>query len=158
MNQYSSLTTPGLNVNFTNYVIELICLNVDKKLGPRFWKSNTYWKNKYIREIKGFHNLNLLLKEDYNFENPFDQSLLVKIIKDKNIKCLLAKKTQLKIQRLMTKYRDNENEKIKRMIKDIDPGIYNKEYMIDNSDFIEPKNKSTLQKLKEIEDGQTKKC
>ncbi len=34
---YASPTTPGLHIAFRDFIIELVCLNVNPKIGPRFW-------------------------------------------------------------------------------------------------------------------------
>jgi len=113
---FDSPTTPGLRIDFKNYLIELVCLNCDKKLPSRFWKSNVYWTNKYKREIKGVHNLWNMLDANVcllNFDNPLAQTVLISIIKTTCIKSLSAKKTLNKIvNRLKTEY---EIERRKRL-------------------------------------------
>lgn len=100
--KYKSPTTPGLEIEFNHYLIELICLNMNHKLGPRFWSnSGVYdWGSKYRREIKGVNNLL------QNFEFPDDQLLrgaIIEVIQQHRIKSLLAKKTIARAIKLIHK-------------------------------------------------------
>ena len=87
---YASPTTPGLHVAFRDYIIELVCLNVNPKIGPRFWSDPGYWAPKYKREIRGMSNLG----KELNLADTLTQTALVQIIKEYRIKALLAKKTK----------------------------------------------------------------
>jgi hypothetical protein len=51
---YPSPTTPGMAVPFRSYVVELVCLNMNRCLGPRFWADHGYWAKKYARECRGY--------------------------------------------------------------------------------------------------------
>jgi len=142
---YKSPTTPGLDIDFKNYVIELVCLNVDKKLGPKFWKNNTYWSNKYKREIKGFHNLKEHLI--FSLDNPLVQKILIQIIKSKNIKSLSATKTIEKIRyHLKNHYTNEVNE---RSQIDIEENI--KINMNKNSKFIDGNKKNKISSIRDME-------
>lgn len=141
---FDSPTTPGLSVDFRNYIIELVCLNMDRKLGPRFWKSNNYWTKKYPREIKGVSNLSKLL----NFEDPLIQKLLIITIKDSWIKSLSAKKTlNTIVKKVNVLY---EKEMYKRSDEKIVMEIFSPE---ENARYVDSGNKNKLSLLKEIENG-----
>lgn len=142
---FGSPTTPGLAVTFKNYLIELVCLNCDKRISARFWKSNSYWSKKYVREIKGVHNLSLLI----DFENLLNQKLIIQIIKDRLIKSLTAKKTLDRIVFLMKKEEKKEEKKIDSFMSNHTP-----EVAIDmekNSRFIDVKKKDKFSSIREIE-------
>jgi hypothetical protein len=100
--KYKSPTTPGLEIEFNHYLIELICLNMNPKLGPRFWSdSEPYdWGNKYRREIRGVHNL---LKKIGDISDPLLCDVIIETIQQYKIKSLLAKKTIEKVVRLVFK-------------------------------------------------------
>lgn len=144
---YKSPTTPGLDVNLRDYIIELICLNVDKRLGPRFWRNNLYWSNKYKREIKGFSNLKNIFT--LPIEDPFVQRILIEVIKKTNIKSLSAKAT---IQKILSNFNKlYKQETIKRSEVVI---IETKE--VDNSKnakFIEGRKKNKISSIRQIENG-----
>lgn len=143
---YASPTTPGLYITFRDYIIELVCLNVDRKLGPRFWSEQGYWAPKYRREIRGVSNLGKLL----NFTDTLVQTALVQIIKEYRIKALVAKKTVAKVTYLTC-----------RKIKDITAQravLSNKLPIVaidskKNSTFVDVGEKSTLAKIREAENG-----
>jgi hypothetical protein len=153
---YKSPTTPGLDIDFRNYIIELVCLNLDKKLGPKFWKSNTYWSSKYKREIRGFSNLissfNSPVNEDIKvnlLEQPLAKKILIQIIKKMNIKSLSAKKTidrivlntkKIYMSEILERYNEKESEEIK-----ID--------MNKNSKFIDVVKKNKRSSIRQIENN-----
>ena len=87
---FQSPTTPGLMVTFENYLIELICLNMDNKLEPRFWRDEKYWKKKYGREVRGVFNLKCKFE---SVEDPILRLSIISIIKKMRIKSLCAHKT-----------------------------------------------------------------
>jgi hypothetical protein len=149
---FLSPTTPGLKIDYNNYIIELVCLNVNRKLGPKFWSSSQYWKQKYVREIKGIHNLGNLLKDEFDLSIPVNQVLLSEIIKNNSIKCLLAKKTLERIKKLMKKTFDLKqnqysNYKVVEEVQDA------KGYMDKNSRFVQTGPLNKLQKLKRLENN-----
>lgn len=144
--QYASPTTPGLYVTFRDYIIELVCLNVDSKLGPRFWSEQGYWAPKYRREIRGVSNLGKLL----DFTKMLTQTALVQIIKEYRIKALVAKKTVEKINKLTCR-RIKDITAQRAVLSDKSPIV-----VIDskkNSTFIDTGEKSTLAKIREAENG-----
>lgn len=93
---YASPTTPGLYVTFRDYIIELVCLNINPKIGHRFWSDQNYWAPKYKREIKGMANLG----KELDLSDILTQTALIQIIKEYRIKALVAKKTKDKVIRL----------------------------------------------------------
>jgi hypothetical protein len=143
---FDSPTTPGLPIDFRNYVVELVCLNMDKKLGPRFWKSNNYWAKKYPREIKGISNLSKLT----DFNNPLIQKLLIGIIKDGWIKSLSAKKTLNTIIKKLDILYKKEIEKRKISDEKIVVSIFSPE---ENARYVDTGTKNKLSILKDIEEN-----
>ena len=143
MNKYPSPTTPGLEVTFSNYVIELICLNMNAKLCPRFWKyGDKYWHNKYRREIKGVSNL---LKKFEFLDNPLLQKTIVL-----DIKSLLIKKTFIKAEKAIRKYYNQALVDNKKLEAQPDYQIISSNK---NAKFVDVSSKTKLGKLREICNG-----
>ena len=147
---YASPTTPGLYVSFRDYIIELVCLNVNPKIGQRFWSDKTYWSPKYRREIKGVSNLGMEL----DLTDTLTQTALVKIILEHNIKALVAKKILARVVRLtkckikdLSKQRALLSEKQQPVIIDIKK----------NSTFVDTGQKGRLAKIREEENGKKEK-
>jgi hypothetical protein len=117
---------------------------MDRKLGPRFWKSNTYWAKKYPREIKGVSNLSKLL----NFEDPLVQRLTIETIKNGWVKSLSAKKTlDTMVKKINILY---EKEKQKRNNEKVVLEIFSPQ---ENARYTDTGSKSKLGILKDIENG-----
>lgn len=143
---YPSPTTPGLYVAFRDYVIELVCLNTNPKIGPRFWSDKGYWAPKYKREIRGVSNLS----KELDFDNILTQTAIIQIIKEYRVKALIAKKTKDKVVRLVRRHID-DLEKQRTSLKNKPQHL-----PIDikkNSTFIDTGTKSILAKIKEAENG-----
>jgi len=143
---FDSPTTPGLKIDFKNYIIELVCLNMDKKLGPRFWKSNNYWAKKYPREIRGIGNLSKLT----DFNNSLIQKLLIGIIKDSWIKSLSAKKTLNTIIKKLNILYGREIEKRKTNDEKMVMSIFSPE---ENARYVDTGNKNKISLIKELENN-----
>lgn len=143
---YASPSTPGLYVTFRNYIIELVCLNINPKIGPRFWSDPKYWGSKYKREVRGISNLG----KELDLSDVLTQTALVQIIKEHSIKALVAKKTIIKIVRL-THHRvaQLKNKREILIAKESQPIIDEKK----NATFVDTGEKSTLTKIKELENG-----
>ncbi len=94
-----SPTTPGLFVTVRNYIIELVCLNLDPRIGPRFWSDPKYWGPKYRREVRGVANLG----KELDLTDTLTQTALIQIIKEHNIKALIAKKIVARVVKLTNK-------------------------------------------------------
>jgi len=146
---YMSPTTPGLKVNIINYLIELVCINCNKRIGPRFWTTTQYWKDKYKREIKGVYDL---LKELKDIDSLKEQCLIT-CIKKFNVKCLNTKKTRKKIIiHTDNLYLYNKHQKgilIKKQQQLSKEKVDNKNYK--NIDMSFGKNKINV--IKDIENG-----
>lgn len=143
---YASPTTPGLYVAFRDYIIELVCLNVNPKIGPRFWSDKKYWSPKYRREIKGIANLGKKL----DLTNILTQTALIQIIKERNIKALVAKKTIVRVVKLTNCCITQLKDQRKLLIQKQQPiEIDHKK----NATFIDTGNKTILAKIKETENG-----
>lgn len=143
---FYSPTTSGLYIALRDYIIELVCLNVNPKIGPRFWSDSSYWGPKYRREIRGVSNLN----KELDLTNTLTQTALIQIIKEYNIKALVAKKTIVKIVRLT-------NRRIAQL-KDQRKLLTGKQQQVKidikkNSTFIDTGRKSRFARVKEKDHG-----
>jgi hypothetical protein len=150
---FDSPTTPGLRIDFPNYLIELVCLNCDRKLTSRFWKSSIYWTNKYKREIKGVHNLRNMLESFaclLNFDNPLAQTVLIDIIKRTCIKSLSAKKTVTKIVgKLKVEYEKERQRRLLMAHARVLPSKNDEQ----NSRYLDDRSKNKLSILRELENS-----
>ncbi len=143
---YASPTTPGLYVTFRAYIIELICLNVDRSIGPRFWSDKKYWGPKFRREVKGIDNVLKTLDS----KDPLIQTALVQTIKQNNIKSLSYSTTVKKV----VKYTIIRRGDLKRQRDILQEKTPTKE--IDakkNSTFVDTGEKGVLGKIREEENG-----
>lgn len=143
---YASPTTPGLYVTLRDYIIELVCFNVNSKIGPRFWSDKGYWGPKYAREVRGVSNLG----KELDLTDTITQTALIQVIKEYRIKALVAKKTQAKVVRWTRQRITHLIEQRKRLAKkQPQTPIDTKK----NSTFIDTGQKNTLAKIREIESG-----
>lgn len=143
---YASPTTPGLYVTFRNRIIEMVCLNVNPKIGPRFWSDPKYWGPKYRREIRGVSNLG----KELDFTDVLTQTALIKIIAKYNIKALVAKKTVARVVKLTRQYRKELLGQRESLAKKEQPiAIDSKK----NSTFVDTGEKSVLAKIRDVENG-----
>lgn len=142
--KYDSPTTPGLKVDLRNYLIELVCLNIDKNLGPKFWQDPKYWGPKYRREIKGVFNLFNLI----DIQNPLIQTAIIHVITKYNIKALVAKKTLDRIVKLVDKRTRQIKEDRQKIADKAQTVIFNPR---DNCHFIDCGDTNKLAKIKRIE-------
>ena len=143
---YASPTTPGLYVTFRSYIIELICLNVNKKIGPRFWSDLKYWGPKFRREVKGVDNV----LKDLGTIDTFVQTALVYIIREHNIKSLMYKITVKRVViNVRRKKEDLKKQRINLSKKSVQVVIDLKK----NSIFVDGNEKSILAKVREAENG-----
>jgi len=150
---YESPTTSGLKIDLKNYIIELVCINCSrfKKLSSRFWKSSKYWENKYKREIKGYYNLKLSLENKFDLEDAFISNVLIDIIKKQIIKSLSAKKTIIRIVKLLNQEVENKKNKYENMVSNSKPINNKPEYMNNNTKYVDSENKNKINILKRIE-------
>lgn len=147
---FDSPTTPGIKIDFRNYLVELICLNVNKNIGPRFWRDKKYWSQKYVREIKGVYNLSQSLG---GFDDQFISKAIIHVIKKHNIKSLLKKIT---IQKL-AKYIPKLAAKIKKQYKTLAVSQETREIVGPNFSFRKSDSKGRLSKVKDAENDK-KEC
>lgn len=148
--KYDSPTTPGLKIDLRNYLIELVCLNVDKRLGPRFWQDSKYWGPKYRREIKGVFNLFSLI----DIQDPIVQTATIHIVTKHNIKALVAKKTLERVVKLINKKIQQIKEERQQIAEKARIAIFNPR---DNCHFIDCGDTNKLAKIKRIESGKETK-
>jgi len=147
---YKSPTTPALSVTFINYVIELVCLNVNRSLAPRFWKDPKYWGPKYRREIKGMHNLKERLG---NFDDPALRTAIINSVRQLNIKSLSAKKTINRLTKTVQKEHENMIRRREQFAARAQPQIQDlAEHAKHNAEFVDVQKQTKLTKLREIED------
>jgi len=147
---FDSPTTPGLKIDFRNYVIELVCLNTRHHLPPRFWKQ-PYWAKKYARECRGFAKF-VKLHED-QICNPAYQQAVIDAIRSINCKSLLIESTLEKLDKAIEKAYENLLEMVStqsqqpKQIEDIN------RYMKDNSMIVVDgvDENSKFNKLRKIE-------
>jgi len=143
---YESPTTMGLYTTFRSFIIELVCLNVNRKLAPRFWSDTKYWGPKYRRETKGIANL----ANELNMDDQVVRTALVHVIKNNNIKSLTAKKTISRVIALTFKQLDIINRDRNKM----DVNRYNSDIDIkENAKFVDTGEKTTISKIREMENG-----
>jgi len=143
---YASPTTPGLYVTFRDYIIELVCLNTNPKIGPRFWSDQGYWAPKYRREIRGVANLG----KELDLSDTLTQTALVQVIKEYRVKALVAKKTKDKVVRwtrgrLASLKEHRASLATKQPQAPIDPKK--------NATFVDTGEKTRLAKVREAENG-----
>jgi len=146
--KFRSPTTPGLLITFRNYIIELVCLNVNAKLDPYFWKGQQYWKDKYKREIKGIFNLMKLINDD----SQITKTAIINVIKRLNIKSLSAKKTLYRIQKAVEKEKESLIFKRQQEPDGVEVGEL-KAYMKKNSKFVNIGKQTKLDKLRKLENS-----
>ena len=146
---YESPTTPNLYVTVGDYIIELVCLNTNQKIGARFWSDKKYWGPKYRREVRGIANL----KQKLDLTDPITQRALIDVIKTHNIKALVSKKTIEKVIKLtLLLIEDMKNKR--RTLSQTDTYVEIDEQK--NSTFVTPKPDNRLAKIREIEHGKKK--
>jgi len=143
---YASPTTPGLYITFRDYIIELVCLNTNPKIGPRFWSDQGYWAPKYKREIRGVANLG----KELDLSDTLTQTALVQVIKEYRVKALVAKKTKDKVVRwtrgrLASLKKHRASLATKRPQAPIDSKK--------NATFVDTGEKTRLAKVREAENG-----
>ena len=143
---YASPTTPGLDVTFRDFIIEMVCLNVNPKIGPRFWSDKKYWGPKYGREIRGMSNLG----RDLDLGDTLVQVALIKVIKTNYIKALISKKTVARVVRMTHKcqqelLKQRESFSKKKQTTTIDSKT--------NATFVDTGRKNVLAKIRDAENG-----
>lgn len=143
---YASPTTPGLYVTFRAYIIELICYNLNRKIGPRFWSDPKYWGPKFRREIKGVDNV---LKQLVSV-GVLTETAFVQIIKEHNIKSLTYKSTVSRVvKNIRQREIDLEKQRAKLRAKPSQQDVD----VVKNSTFVDTGEKSVLAKIREAENG-----
>lgn len=143
---YASPTTPGLYVALKDYLIELVCLNVNPKIGPRFWSDPKYWASKYSREVRGVSNLG----KELDLTDALTQTAIVHVIKNHRIKALVAKKTVAKVIKLTNKHLALlKEQRVLLANKPQQAPIDTKK----NSTFVDTGRKSILARIREAENG-----
>lgn len=143
---YASPTTPGLYITFRDFIIELVCLNVNPKIGPRFWSDKKYWGPKYGREIRGLSNLG----RELDLSNTLVKVALINVIKSNYIKALVSKKTVTRVVRMTRKCHQELVDQRESLSKKQHP------VMIDskkNATFVDTGKKNVLAKIRDAENA-----
>ncbi len=143
---YASPTTPGLYVTFRDFIIEMVCLNVNPKIGPRFWSDKKYWGPKYGREIRGMSNLG----KELDLENVLVRRSLIQVIKTNFIKALVAKKTIIRVVRLTKKCHQELLKQRESLSKKEQPATIDTKK---NATFVDTGRKNILAKIRDAENG-----
>jgi len=146
---FESPTTPGEYVAFRNLIIELVCTNVNPKIGPRFWEDPKYWAPKYKREVRGVANLG----KQIDTTDPIVQRALIDTIVKYRIKALVAKKTVEKVIKLTN--RRIKEITTRREASSSRPAATQVD-VPKNSTFVDTGEDSILAKIKRIENGSKK--
>lgn len=131
---HNSKTTPGHDMKFETYIVEAICLNMDKKLKPYFWRMDiggNYWKGKFQREISV--GIKRLKSQIQPFAYGPQENLLIKAICYTEVKTLLNQKNIEKIKRRYAKELKIHEEKRKQLSTDQTTTIDHEEYMKRNA-------------------------
>jgi len=149
---YQSPTTPGLYVDFRNYIIELVCKNTNPRIGPRFWNMNDYWRKKYSRETRGIKQLS----ESLDFNIPAIKAALIEIILERRIKALVRKDTITLVIKQVKKKLDNTIRQRQEMADKAQLPIIADDYQQRNARLVDTGTRDTFAKLREIEHGQKK--
>ena len=146
---YQSPTTPGLYVTLRAYIIELVCLNMERRLAPRFWRGE-YWSKKFAREVRG---VRLLLDEMGGAENPVYQKAIFRAIKKTGCQSLMRKTTREKIVRA-TKKAYGAIMAERKLMADHTPNVeVGSDYMAKNAKFVNPAGDDKLSKIRGVENG-----
>lgn len=143
---YASPTTPGLYITLRAYIIELMCLNINKKISPRFWSDKKYWGPKFRREVKGVANV----FEQLDGIDTLTETALIYVITSYNIKSLLYKTTVKKVIKDTYKrkaYLEQQRIHLRQKKKHVEIDVKK------NSIFVDTGRKGILAKIREVENG-----
>jgi hypothetical protein len=92
MSNYTSPTTPGLAVDFKQYITELLCQNTSRaSLKPRFWKKHP-WGKKYGMEIMSVNRL--IEQMEIDIEDPLWQKAILQAIEARRTRSLMSKRAK----------------------------------------------------------------
>jgi len=147
---FTSPTTPGLSVSLADYVVELVCLNMDRNLPQRFWRDSKYWGKKYSRERMGFSKFAKLYD---NIDDPTMQTAIINAVKILGNKSLLVEKTLLALDRITRKQYDRLMAEKTSLVNDCPETKCDVEYMRTNMTItnIDTDSNNKLNRILEIE-------
>ncbi len=125
-----SKTTPNCSITMNCYIAETICLNLDRKLQPYFWRISVggkYWSQKFGREVS------IGCKRLFNAigELPDDLHImaLIRAIEYTNVKTLLNLKNVRKVKLRLSIELEYLRQQRKQLAKRIIPTKDYDEYM-----------------------------
>ena len=139
---HESKTTPGLDMKFESFIVETVCLNMNSRLQPYFWRSisgNKYWKNKFQREIS--IGIKRLKQQIEPFPVGNQESLLIRAIQYTDIKTLLGQKNVDRVCRRYIKELELSKSKKEQLSTDNATVIDHEEYMRRNATQSSSRNK-----------------
>ena len=129
-------------MKFECFIVETVCLNMDSKLKPYFWRvngSNKYWKNKFQREMSiGIKNLKKQIKP---FPVGNQEGLLIRATEHADIKTLLSQKNVDKVCRRYAKELELSRVQKEQLSTDNIMTIDQEEYMRRNATQNSSRNK-----------------
>jgi len=149
-----SPTTPGMMVTPRNYCIELICLNVNRSLPPKFWLDNKYWGPKFKREVGGISRLGKkLANTDLDLGTPFNMTILASVIQAYCVKSLTANRTMDKVITWMKKKSASIQSQRSVIVSQAAPVSFD---ITENMRIVDVGESTPLSKIKKItQNGQT---
>lgn len=148
---YTSPTTPGLSVNFGQYLVELVCLNMEPNLGPRFWKDPKYWGKKFGREMHGFSKFSKMYQED--IETPLRQQAIINAVRRVRNQSLLVNNTLERLDRAVQKEYSQLVAQREQMIAQspVGPDVDPTEFASRNAKIVGAPTTNRLEKVRRIE-------
>ncbi len=121
-------------MKFESFIVEAVCLNMDSKLKPYFWRvsnGNKYWKNKFQREISV--GIKRLKQHIIPFPTGNQERLLIQAIRYTDIKTLLDQKNVDRVCRRYIKELELNQVKKEQLSTDNATVIDHEEYMRRNA-------------------------
>ncbi len=129
-------------MKFECFIVETVCLNMDSKLKPYFWRvsgSNKYWKNKFQREMS--IGIKRLKQQIDPFPVGNKEGLLIQAIRHTDIKTLLGQKNVDRVCRRYIKELELSKSKKEQLSTDNATVIDHEEYMKRNATQSSSRNK-----------------
>lgn len=146
---YASPTTPGLMVTFTNFLVELVCLNKQRRLPARFWKLPD-WHKRYANEIRGVLRWAKLHEDE--LENPLYRKAVIAAMRWVQPLTMMSNRNHEKLDRRTAKeYRQLLEARDQMAAKAPPPVESPDKYARDNSKVVVTGERTQLSLIQEIE-------